>query len=152
MSAESVPHLPPLTFRRRIPARRERVFATWTDPEQIRRWLGGPGVEVRSARVDLREAGEYEYQLTNPDGTHSRILGSFLTVAVPEKLVFSWAIENAAGRTPTTQVTVEFLDLGEQTDIVLTHQRFLDDPTRELHREGWEACFANLTELLLSTP
>lgn len=148
MSAASAPRLPPLEFRQRIPAPRERVFATWTDPEQIRRWLGGPTVQVRSARVDLREAGEYEYQLTNPDGSRSTILGSFLTVAVPEKLVFSWTIENAAGRTPTTQVTVEFLDLGEHTEIVLTHQGFLDDPTRELHREGWQACFANLDELL----
>lgn len=148
MSDQAAPELPPLEFRQRIAAPRERVFAYWTDPEQIRRWLGGPGVQVNSARVDLRRDGEYEYQLTTPEGDRSTILGSFLTVAAPEKLVFSWAIENAAGRSPTTLVTVEFIDHGQETEIVLVHQGFAEGPSRRLHREGWEACFSNLVKLM----
>lgn len=150
MSAEHSGSLPPVELRRRIPARREVVFATWTDPTQVRQWLGGPGVEVHSARIDLRQSGEYEYELTMPDGARSTILGSFITVQAPEKLVYSWAVENAAGRSPTTQVTVEFFDYGEETEVVLLHEGFSHETTRERHQAGWVACFTNLEELIRS--
>ncbi len=148
MSGEVARLLPPLELRRLIPARREVVFATWTDPAQIRNWLGGPGVEVRSARIDLRPSGEYEYRLTMPDGAPSTILGSFILVRPPEKLVYSWVVENAAGRSPSTQVTVEFFDRGEETEVVLLHEGFLQDLVREGHQAGWAACFDNVEGLV----
>ena len=140
--------LPPLALRKRLPAAREKVFAYWTDPDQIRVWLGGPEVEVTNARIDLRVEGEYEYRLLTADGIRSTIKGSFLAIEVPEKLVYSWIVENFAGMSPSTEVTVDFVDLGEETEVFIAHQGFLDQPSLELHQEGWIACFANLEGML----
>jgi uncharacterized protein YndB with AHSA1/START domain len=51
------------------------------------------------------------------------------------KLVFTWsAIEKPD---EVTLVTVEFLPQGDETDLVLTHERFLHGDVAERYKNGW---------------
>jgi uncharacterized protein YndB with AHSA1/START domain len=70
------------------------------------------------------------------------------------KLVLNWNWErfDAEGKSGDgpheTLVTVEFRDLGDSTEVVLTHELL---PTRELRegvRRGWNGCFDALERLL----
>ena len=140
MSAEVPTTIPALEVRRRLPAPPQVVFDSWTDPEQVRQWLGGSATSVPDASIDLREGGIYEYKILSPEGVSSKILGTFLTVREPELLIFTWVVENDAGRSPETTVTVEFRDLGDETEIVIVHEGFLDRDVRAAHERGWDAC------------
>jgi hypothetical protein len=47
-------------------------------------------------------------------------------------------------------VTVEFREVSPgQTAVILTHTGFADGDRRDLHREGWELCIANLATRVL---
>ena len=45
--------------RRVIAASRERVFRSWTEPEQLKQWWGPGGFSCPAAEVDLRPGGTY---------------------------------------------------------------------------------------------
>ena len=148
MSAEMSETIPALEVRRRMPATPQVVFDYWTDPEQVRHWLGGPAMNVPHASIDLRVGGEYEYKLISPEGINSRILGTFLTVSKPDQLIYTWIVENDAGRSPETTVSIEFQGIGNETEVVIVHEGFLNVGVRAAHEEGWVGCFDALTPLL----
>ena len=148
MSAEVPATIPALEVRRRVLAPPRVVFDCWTDPEQVRRWLGGEATSVPDASIDLREGGNYEYKILSPEGVNSKIFGTFLTVREPEQLIYTWIVENDAGRSPETTVTVDFRDLGDETEIVIVHDGFLDLGIRAAHAEGWDACLDVVISLI----
>ena len=41
-------------------------------------------------------------------------------------------------------VTVEFVERGEATEVVITHEQLPDEEQRERHRYGWHACLDKL--------
>ena len=112
---------PPLEVRRVIEAPRERVFAAWTRPEQLRRWWGVTAQHTTPlAEVDLRVGGAYRLTMRAADGTDHTVAGTYEEVAAPERLVYSWQWES--GNSPPTRVTAEFLEKAPGfTEIVLTH-------------------------------
>jgi uncharacterized protein YndB with AHSA1/START domain len=50
-----------LTLGRTFAARREHVFAAWTEPEQIKQWFGPDTCKVLEAYVDLRVGGSITF-------------------------------------------------------------------------------------------
>jgi len=47
-------------------------------------------------------------------------------------------------------VTVEFIDRGGSTHIVLTHERLRTAEIKEGNRDGWSNCFESLHRYLMS--
>ena len=54
--------------RRVIAASRERVFRSWTEPGQLKRWWGPGGFSCPAAEVDLRPGGTYRLVMLAPGG------------------------------------------------------------------------------------
>jgi uncharacterized protein YndB with AHSA1/START domain len=135
-----------LEIRRTFPARRERVFRAWTQPEELNRW-SAPGPLVAAADVDLRVGGRYRIVMQSPDGTAHIVGGVYRVVDAPSRLVYTWSWENAA-REGDSLVTVEFLERGPSTEVVLRHERLADSTDRDRHREGWIGCLDKLSALL----
>ena len=131
-----------LTARRLIRARRERVFAAWTDPAQLVRWWGPVGVSCPRAEVDLRVGGDYRIHNVLPDGGVVVIRGRFEVVRPPEELVYSWRIEPATES--SERVTVRFERRGEATEVVVLHERIGSAQAREQHLAGWHGCLEGL--------
>ena len=70
--------------------------------------------------------------------------GEYLEIKPPEKLVFTWnspAVQN-------TRVTVELKDLGDSTEIWLTHELLPTEEARKSHEGGWNGCMVKLERLL----
>lgn len=68
-----------------------------------------------------------------------------------EKLVYSWTWEHdpAVGeQRGDTVVTVEFRDLGKETELVLTHECFATAEARHEHNTGWNECLDRLARLV----
>ncbi len=134
----------PLTLRtqRRIAASPERLFDAWTDPEQLVRWWGPKGVSCPAASVDLRVGGTYRIENLLPDGATVVIEGEFVAVERPRRLVYTWRVR--PGPSVEERVTVAFEAVGDETDVVITHEKIPDQPTRDDHAMGWNGCFDGL--------
>ncbi len=50
---------PSLTVKRRFKAPPAKVFAAWTDPEKIKRWMGPGEIKAVRAEADARVGGRY---------------------------------------------------------------------------------------------
>lgn len=129
-----------LVTRRRIRATAERLFAAWTEPEQLRAWWGPRPVTCSGAEVDLRVGGRYRIANALPDGTTLVIEGEFLVVDEPHRLVYTWR----AGADQTSRVTVHFERRGDATEVIVVHEQVPDERIRESHESGWEGCLDGL--------
>ena len=45
------------------------VWQAWTDPEALPLWWGPEGFSCRTTRIDLREGGDWVFDMIGPDGT-----------------------------------------------------------------------------------
>ena len=70
-----------LQIRRIYPQPVAAVYAAWSDPEQIKHWMG-PSDDFGEAEVtiDVRVGGRYRYIMHAPDGEVHRVGGVFREV------------------------------------------------------------------------
>ena len=137
-----------LHLRRTFHAPREKVFRAWTDPEELKKWWGPEGYATPSAEVDLRVGGKYRLGMRKlPDGEIFYLSGIYREVRPPERLVYTWRWE-AQPEHGETLVTVEFREVGDSTEVVLTHERFPTEKARDDHNRGWSGCLDRLPKLL----
>ncbi len=139
-----------LQLKRTFAAKRERVFRAWTEPADLRQWFA-PSDEYSMpiAEVDLRVGGKYRFGMKPPKTDVPYVaFGTYREVRFPEKLVFTWSWENPDANVGETLVTVEFRDLGDSTEVTLTHELFPDEKSRDDHNKGWNGCLDRLAKLL----
>jgi uncharacterized protein YndB with AHSA1/START domain len=123
-----------LVVRRVLPARPEDVFAAWLDPASLARWMCPGEVERATAEVEPRVGGKFRIVMMRKQGPGMEHRGEYLTIEAPSLLSFTW-ISAATDLTPTV-VTVELLERGASTELILTHRR-LPSARVESHRQGW---------------
>jgi uncharacterized protein YndB with AHSA1/START domain len=134
-----------LVLRRAFKASRERVFRAWIKPEALERWLRPKGMSVTVRSLDARVGGSFCFDLENGGS----IVGTYLQIVPPEKLVFTWSSEATPDR--ETVVTLDFLDQGPVTEVVLTHEG-LTPELRTLVAGGWPSMLDALASVLSSLP
>ena len=139
-----------LRIQQHVPAPPELVFQTWLDPSQMADWYAptdefGPTV----GEVDAQVGGEYRVGMLLPGKTEPRyVSGQYCRIDAPNTLSFTWAWEPHKPGWPETQVTVEFHPEAGGTNVVLTHERFRDEPDKNAHTQGWQGCLARLSRKL----
>lgn len=134
-----------LQVSRTIRASAERLFQAWTDPQKLTHWWrqAGEGWAFAGASIDLRVGGRYRLAMTAPDGKLHAAVGEYRLIERPTRLVFTWDWEESASSVGDTLVSVEFSDRGgNETEVVITHERFADTARLGRHQQGW-------TELLM---
>lgn len=139
-----------LVVRRTIRATPERLFAAWTEPDQLLEWWGPAGVECVDAQVDLRPGGEYRIANRFPDGRVVWIRGRFESVEPPHRLTYSWTIDSDSPSDASRErVTVRFEPIGsDATSVVVVHERIATDELRRGHEVGWLGCLDGLDALI----
>jgi len=133
-----------LVLRRAFTATRLRVFRAWIEPEALEHWLRPRGMSVTVSKLDARVGGSFRFDLE--DG--SSMIGTYLHIVPPEKLVFTWSGRVTQGR--ETVVTLDFLDQGAVTEVVLTHEGLSAPAMRALVGAGWPSLLDALAEVLSS--
>jgi uncharacterized protein YndB with AHSA1/START domain len=134
-----------LTIRKTFPTSQERLFAMWTSEELLKQWFcPGKDMTIPVAEVDARDGGSYRIVMQNKDGETYSPSGVYETVRPHDKLVFSW---KWADSEVITRVTIELRAISEtETELTLVHEGFPDADMRDRHNEGWDGCFARLSE------
>jgi uncharacterized protein YndB with AHSA1/START domain len=139
----------PLQVKRTFAAPRDRVFRAWTDAREFAQWFH-PTADYKTVitRLDLRVGGKYAIEMHDKGGSIHRISGAYEEVRPPEKLAFTWRLQDDETATESL-VTVIFKDLGGSTEVSLTHKNLLTAEAREKHNQGWLGCFGQLENYLV---
>jgi uncharacterized protein YndB with AHSA1/START domain len=144
-----------ITIVRRIDAPAAEVFAAWTDPLLLRRWLAPSPCEVLEATADARVGGRYRIVVVDPEGDRHVTSGEYRELVPGRRLVKTWVYEgkySAAGPYPTL-LTVDFRETGPgSTEITLRQDQLLTPEDRAGNTEGWRLCFDNLETLFTPRP
>jgi uncharacterized protein YndB with AHSA1/START domain len=138
-----------LQVRGLFAAPRERVFRAWIDREALQQWLRPGGVEVTVSHLDAHMGGGFEFETKAADGRRGVTTGKYLEVSFPEKLVFTWA--SSAIQDQETLVTVEFIERGGSTEIILTHDRFAGGANITMYQNGWASMLDRLASVVSET-
>jgi uncharacterized protein YndB with AHSA1/START domain len=137
-----------LSVRRRMPAPREVVYEAWIDPQGIREWMCPGDVVSAEASLDVRVGGSYRIVMKAKDRDHVHT-GIYQIVEPPSKLVFTWTQE---GNDFPSLVTVVFLDYGDESELVLTHERFPSVDIMKRYESGWGKIADKFAEYLARSP
>jgi uncharacterized protein YndB with AHSA1/START domain len=126
-------------------APRERVFAAWTDPDQVARWWGPRGFRNSIQTFEPRPGGQWNFIMQGPDGTRFENENVFVEVHEPERIVFDPV------STPPFRVIVSLAEDGSGTRLSFC-MRFGTaaecDVVRGFAQEGNEQTFLRLAALL----
>jgi uncharacterized protein YndB with AHSA1/START domain len=136
---------PSLTIKRHLKAPPAKVFAAWTDPEKIKRWMGPGNIVAVRVAADPRVGGRYRIEMHRPTGEAHNVGGAYREIIANEKLVFTWAWDAAPPDTPhESLVTVLLKPDGTGTLLTLIHEHFLDEASRDGHDQGWHGALDKL--------
>jgi uncharacterized protein YndB with AHSA1/START domain len=135
-----------IELRRTLHARRERVFAAWTRPELMARWLFPKADWTAVVAADFRVGGAWSVEMREPTGQVHHQFGVYREIEPVSRLVFTWTcpILNVAD----SVVTVALAERGDRTELVLTHVLPENPAIRHAHEEGWTGCLASLETFL----
>jgi uncharacterized protein YndB with AHSA1/START domain len=122
-------------IRRRVRATADQIFDLWTEPDLMVRWMSPyPGAVDCKAKSDLRPGGAFSLVMSSADSSRE-VSGTYVEVDRPRKLVFTWV--GPLTNNMNTLVTVELTPRGDETDLVLTHERLPTTAIVEGHTRGW---------------
>ena len=135
-----------LTISKVFDAPIERLFACFTQPELLSQWHAPSDTMTAKAEVNLQVGGHYRIAMTDTDGKVHTAIGEFHEIDAPNKLVYSWSWEG--GDDLKTTITINFKAVGNQTEVELTHQGFVQEEVTQHHSQGWSGIFQRLALFL----
>ncbi|WP_054023936.1 SRPBCC domain-containing protein [Bacillus sp. FJAT-28004] len=118
-----------LVLERIFDAPRDLVFKMFKEAEHLKRWWGPRGWEIPVCNVDFKPGGVWHYCMKCVDRNQGDFFGMeswgkavYKEIVEPEMIIytdyFSDAEGNANETMPSTEVTMEFIDLGGKTKLV----------------------------------
>lgn len=127
-----------LAIERLLDAPRELVFRAWTETDRAAQWWAPEGFKVLSCEMDARPGGAWRIRMRSPQATTHTKRGVFREVSAPERLVFTFAWEDADGRAGhETLVTLHLAAEGERTRLTLRHTGFATSNSCDAHECRW---------------
>jgi uncharacterized protein YndB with AHSA1/START domain len=99
-------------------APRERVYAAYTDPQQIPAWWGPRRMTTTVEEMDVRPGGAWRFLLRDPDGEEVGFRGVYREVSAPDRIVQTFEWEGMPGHVIVE--TASFEDLGGSTKVTTT--------------------------------
>ena len=138
-----------LEIKRFINAPRDRVYAAWTDPAQLKQWFGPENIQTHDLIADVSVGGKFRWNLSNAEGEKMTCCGEYRELQPGKKIVFTWQWEDDVDwENHASIVTVELDDRDGGTELRLTHEQLPNEESRDGHTRGWNSAFDKLEKLL----
>ena len=133
-----------------LPATRDAVFATFSDPARLARWWGPKGFTNTFHEFDFRPGGLWRFTMRGPDGAAYEMDKQFTEITRPERIVLCHSQQ-----THDFILTMTFAARDGCTELTWT-MRFIDPAEGEKVRPfvvpANEQNFDRLTAHLAATP
>jgi uncharacterized protein YndB with AHSA1/START domain len=156
----------PLTIIRVLDAPIEKIWAAWTEPEQVKKWWGPKDFAAPDARVDLRVGGKYLFCMRGQAGPNMPeqdfwSTGTYTEIVPLRRLVYMDSFSDAEGNIvppsaygmtdlpEVMRVTVEFEQMEDgMMKMTLTHDGAPAGKQADDMKTGWNQSFDKLAESL----
>jgi uncharacterized protein YndB with AHSA1/START domain len=121
------------------------VFALWSRPEHMKRWMGPADFTCPEAKIDFRVGGAYRAMIKSAAHGENWFGGVYREIERNRRLVFTFAWDNEGPSAGVeTLVTITFEERDGKT-VQTFHQRpFLNVERRDSHVGGWNGAFDKL--------
>ncbi len=133
-----------------IKASPERVYAAWTNVEELVKWFGPPNGKGRLHvdRFDCTVGGNYDVTMVFDDGDRVQLTGSYKELDPFNRIVLTWTWAEGPMSSQETLVTVDLSPTPQGTHLTLVHERFATLEGRDAHHEGWGPVLDRLASVL----
>lgn len=156
----------PVVITRVFDAPVEKVWAAFTEPEQVKKWWGPADFTAPVAEIDLRVGGKYLFAMHGPAGTEfdqdMYSTGTYKEIVPLERLVYLDSFSDEYGNIisgetygltdvpETMRVTLEFepSEDGKTTKLTLTHEGMPAGQQADDMTVGWNQSLDKLAESL----
>jgi uncharacterized protein YndB with AHSA1/START domain len=135
-------------IKRFVKAPRDRVYAAWTDPAQLKKWFGPENVQTREIVAEARVGGTFRWDLIDSDGDELTMRGEFRELKSNEKVVFTWQWQDDEDwENHISIVTVDLKDAAGGTELRLMHEQLPNEDSRDGHNRGWNSALDKLEKM-----
>jgi uncharacterized protein YndB with AHSA1/START domain len=142
-----------LALTRRVAAPPELVFRAWVEPEHLAQWWGPKGFTNPVCEVDARVGGAIRIDMSAPKGVVYPMIGRFVEIDRPHRLVFRVCPLDERGR-PMLEVlnSVTFTEVNGGTEITLVATVTMTTPAAAKAiggmSQGWSQSLDRLAEVV----
>jgi uncharacterized protein YndB with AHSA1/START domain len=145
------PPVPQVHITRFLRAPRERVFAAWTEPEQMKGWMGPINFTCLEAETDLRVGGRYRFVVRGtlppsngevPQERTNTVTGEYLELRPPELVRYTWRGDLSPGW--ESIVTIRLHQEAGGTRLELLHEGFSSADLANNYTGGWNSVLDKL--------
>jgi uncharacterized protein YndB with AHSA1/START domain len=135
-----------VVVKRAVSARAARVFAAWCRPELMAQWFfPAPGWRAEVA-ADVRIGGRFRIVMHDPTGGVHVQEGAYQSIEPDVRLVFTWTCVELG--VADSLVTVQLRDLGNKTEVVVSHELPDEAAILREHEGGWNGCLESLVRYI----
>ena len=140
MTTETIATVPTVRISKIMPARREDVFNAWLDADGMRRWMCPGEIKETDVEIDARVGGKFRLVMHGEESDYE-MTGEYVEIDPPSRISFTWVSHTAVDG---SLVTLELHDRGEETELVLTHERLPSAEIAAQHESGWTSILEKL--------
>ncbi|HEX2840051.1 SRPBCC domain-containing protein [Hyphomicrobium sp.] len=144
-----------VTMVRKLNSTPGAVYAAWTEPSLVARWLAPGADAVTSVTMDVRKGGRYRIEGRHGDGSLYSFSGTYLDLAVDHRVAMSWVYDGPvhALKSGASIVVAEIRPLGSDlTELTLTHEKLSERDEAEIYRVSWSECMGKLENVAADLP
>ncbi len=123
-------------------APRDRVFEAWKQVDQVQQWWGCQMTTKVESEINFQMGGSFTHRMQIEGAGECLYTGTYEEIIEPEKIAYHAEFGGHIA------VTVEFIDQGDQTKLILTQEGFPDQDVCEIVSEGFTAAFDKLNQML----
>ena len=134
-----------MTVTRLFKAPRRLVFGWWTKGEKLQQWSGCKDAIKCEIEMDFRVGGSFTQKMQIAGAGEFSLTGIYEEIVPLERIIYRANIGHAA-----TRVTVEFLEQGKDTKVVLTHEGLPDEISCKAVARGTAESFDKLDSFIAS--
>ena len=144
MTEETIATVPTVRISKMMPAPREDVFNAWLNAEGMRSWMCPGDIKETEVEIDARVGGKFRLLMHGGENDYE-MTGEYVEINPPSRIAFTWVSHNTVAG---SLVTLEFHDRGEETELVLTHERLPSADIAAQHEGGWTSILEKLADKL----
>ena len=134
-----------LLISRTFDASASLLFALWSKPEHMKRWMGPANFVCPEAEIDLRIGGAYRGMIKSAEHAENWFGGVYREIEQDRRLVFTFAWDNDGPSAGIEMlVTITFEERDGKTIQTFHQKPFRNVERRDSHVRGWTTAFDKL--------